>query len=98
MLKYFCTFLARFYNNWLKEREKLMSKSKDIQAVYEEDLEQFLSSIGILFDIDQGLYNCYFCENVITRENFFACFPVFGNVAISCDSPSCMMKLLGEQL
>jgi hypothetical protein len=52
-----------------------------ISAVHDDDLMEFLSSLGVLSDIKNGKARCKFCHKVVTLDNLTAVFPdilIFG--------------------
>ena len=68
-----------------------------LKAVLDDELAEFLESIGILGDIQSGNMKCKFCEVVVTLENFRAVFPDSGNIAVVCSKPECS-HLLSEYI
>ncbi len=74
-----------FKKRWI-QREK-------IKAVHDYDLEQFLSSIGVLEDIKNGHYYCTFCNTLITMENLGAVYPNDNKIIFVCDRLSCLDKM-----
>lgn len=87
-------FLSNLINRWEAERKANMGRTRDIQAVYEDDVENFLETLGILDELDNNLVKCYFCEKPVTRQNFGACFPADAIIAVCCDNPECIMKVM----
>lgn len=64
-----------------------------VKAVHDNDLEQFLSSIGVLDEINSGLHNCSFCKKQITLDNLGAVYPFDKTIAFACDLPTCLIKI-----
>ena len=77
-----------FKKRWL-QREK-------VKAVHDNDLEQFLSSIGVLDQIKEGYHYCIVCNTQITLENLGAIFPKDNKINFVCDRPSCFVNLNQE--
>ena len=73
-----------FKKRWLK-REK-------IRAVHDNDLEKFLSSIGVLDQIVDGYYKCIFCDAKITIDNLGFMYPKGNKINFVCDRSSCLTK------
>lgn len=73
-----------FKKRWLR-KEKL-------RAVHNDDLEQFLASIGVLDQIKEGHYHCAICETKVTIENFGAVYPKDNEINFLCDRLSCLTK------
>ena len=74
-----------FKKRWL-QREK-------VKAVHDDDLEQFLSSIGVLDQIKEGYHYCIVCNTQITLENLGAVFPKDNKINFLCDRLSCLDKM-----
>jgi hypothetical protein len=64
-----------------------------LDAVHDDDLEQFLEDLGELSRFDRGDAKCAFCRDVITRSNLHAIYPDSGQVKYSCNRPVCVIKL-----
>lgn len=74
-----------FKERWV-QREKL-------KAVHDDDLEQFLLSIGVLEQIKNGLHCCIVCGTVITIENLGAVYPKDNKINFVCDRLSCFSEV-----
>jgi hypothetical protein len=61
-----------------------------IKAVHDNDLEDFLSSIGILEDIISGKYQCVNCKKTITLNSIGAIYPENNRINVICDMHSCL--------
>lgn len=96
MLKCILQNYITFTETWKYERYRIMVATRDIKAVYEDDMNVFLSSIGILNDLENGLLSCYYCGVPINMDNFFACFPAHTIIAVCCDKPNCKINLMEE--
>lgn len=68
-------------------------EKKYINAVYDNDLGQFLKNIGILGRIQAGKMNCYFCKIEIAEDNLSAVLPHENNIYAICDKPECTKAL-----
>lgn len=71
-----------FKKRWL-QREKL-------RAVHDDDLKQFLSSIGVLDQVVRGDHHCVICDEQITIENLGAVYPKDDKINFVCDRLSCL--------
>ena len=78
-----------FKKRWL-QREK-------VKAVHDDDLEQFLSTIGVLNQINNGYHHCIVCNTQITIENLGAVYPKDNKINFVCDRPSCLANLDPEE-
>lgn len=74
------------FKKWWIQREKL-------KAVHEDDLEQFLSSIGVLDQIKNGLHRCIVCNTQITLENLGAVYPKGNKINLVCERLLCLTEM-----
>lgn len=74
-----------FKNRWLK-KDKL-------KAVHDNDLSQFLSSIGVLEQIINGQHACNICDIKITLENLGAVYPEDNKINFVCNRISCLFEI-----
>ncbi len=68
-----------------------------LKTVLDDELTDFLDSIGVLSDIVAGRLKCKFCGEVVTLENFHAIFPDSGNISVVCSNLACS-KALSEYI
>lgn len=66
-----------------------------LNAVYDKDLELFLTNLNLLDKIKNGKIKCKFTKEIITLENFYAVFPEEGTIKVVSDSPKAI-RLLSE--
>ena len=66
--------------------------SKKVQAIYDDDMEDFLKSIGEYYKVLAGKLKCKYCEDVITLENISKIFPESGSVKFVCSKSECIIK------
>jgi hypothetical protein len=74
-----------FNKRWI-QREKL-------RAVHDNDLEGFLSSIGVLDQIRKGYHHCIVCDTPIAIENLGAVYPKENKINFVCERLSCLGKV-----
>jgi hypothetical protein len=67
-----------------------MRKRVEMKAVYDQDLEQVLSSLGILDKLISGELICAVCGCQIDLDNLGAIFPDENEVGVSCDNDRCI--------
>lgn len=60
-----------------------------ISAVHDNDLQEYLSSIGILRKLELNEYHCAFCEAIVNLENIGAVFSKDGEIYVTCEQPKC---------
>lgn len=70
----------------------------EVAAVYDEDLRQFLGSIGVLHPFENGQLLCHYCKVVVDESNLHAIFPDSGQVRVVCDQASCQEKLIDTKV
>jgi len=64
-----------------------------ISAVHDDDLQEFLTSLGVLRDLELGALLCRYCDQPISLENLYAVYPENNGVHVACDRPSCVRAL-----
>lgn len=66
-------------------------KETKIPAVYKEELQNLLISIGEAEPIENGQRNCSICSRVISLENVQLIIPRAGNLyEYICNDPECV--------
>lgn len=65
-----------------------------LHAVHDDELLDFLKSLGILADVQAGRTHCAFCNAPVTLRNLNAVFPQSGAVRVACAQPSCVKALM----
>lgn len=71
-----------------------MKKKREIHAVHESDLDDFLENIGLLEDLENGKLICDICGCKVSRENFRCVYPIAGEIKICCSKLECYQKAL----
>lgn len=64
-------------------------KTAEINAVYSEEMGEFLESLGVLEDVIEGRKVCYFCGNHVKVKDVQSVFPYENDVQICCNSFHC---------
>ncbi|MBU3918841.1 hypothetical protein KKC63_02975 [Patescibacteria group bacterium] len=70
-------------------------REKEIQAIYDDDLPQFLANLGLKENFDNGKIKCEFCGDIITIENFFGIFSNGKTIKFCCKKEKCKVKIYG---
>ena len=70
-----------------------MRKRVEVKAIYDEDLEQVLSNLGILDELIAGELNCAVCGCQVDLDNLGTIFPDDDGVGISCDNDRCVRTI-----
>lgn len=63
-----------------------------LHAVHDDDILQYLESLGLLRKVEQGKIRCKFCGDPLTVDSIHALFPEDGHVHLVCAKPSCILK------
>jgi hypothetical protein len=77
--------------------EMPVTNEEAMQAVYDDELEGLLKSLGIHSAFVHKKLKCAFCKDTITWDNLQSLFPDSGSVKCSCSRPECV-KALTERL
>ncbi len=67
---------------------------ESIAAVHDDDLRNFLASIGATNDVASGKIHCKFCRDPITLETLQAVFPDSGSISYVCQKQSCLRQFI----
>ncbi len=70
----------------------------NLKLVYESDLENYLSRLGIADELDGGGLTCVFCGKKVSRDNLSALLPKNGEVKVVCDKAVCIRKMESDKL
>lgn len=73
-----------------------MKMEIELKAVHEDELEKYLSSLGVLEDLIEGKFKCRYCEIKISLDNFLCIFPIGDEIAMSCENIKCYQFALKE--
>lgn len=73
-------------------KKRWLQKEK-VKAVHDDDLERFLSSIGVLDQIKSGIHHCVICNIQITIQNLGAVYPKNNQIKFVCDRPPCLSEM-----
>ena len=74
----------------MKSTESTLSGQVD--AVYEAQLEGFLTNIGLYDEFREGLLKCTVCGETVTKDNLYGFFVHHGRAVAVCNRPSCIEK------
>ena len=78
----------------IKQIQRILKRGaidkEEIKAVHDDDLENFLRSIGLLNDMESEKIHCKFCNEKITMETLQAIFPDSGSINVICNHKSCI--------
>ena len=74
-------------------RRKRWFHREVVAAVNENDLLDYLASIGILKEVEAGTSRCLVCGVTVNLENIGAVFPKGDKIHIVCERPSCISRI-----
>jgi len=77
-------------------RKGMTRKTETVNAVYDDDLMDILTELGVRHDFVHGKLKCAFCEDTITWDNLYSLFPDSGAVKVSCSKPECVERLIAK--
>lgn len=66
--------------------------SRNIKSIHDSDLEKMLRRLKVYDEIVAGEKTCYFCNKIITLDNFYAVFYHDGAMRFACDDVACIVK------
>lgn len=70
---------------------------KEILAVHDYDLDNFLKSIDLLKPLQNGELECAICGKQIARENLGCVYSDGGEIKICCDNLECLVQVLEKK-
>ena len=75
-----------------------MRKQIEVKAVWNTELEQLLSNLGILEDLLLGKLTCGNCGRTIDLDNIGAIIPQHDKVVLACDDSPCIHVLSVQEV
>ena len=75
-----------------------MRKRIEVKAVWNTELEQLLSSLGILESLLLGELTCANCGRTIDLDNLGAIVPQKDNIVLACDDTPCIHALSMQEV
>jgi hypothetical protein len=76
--------------------KRMARQTETVPAVYDDDLMDILTELGIHKDFVHGRLKCAFCRDEITWENLHSLFPDSGAVKVSCSRSECVEQLIAK--
>lgn len=67
---------------------------KDINAVHETDLSNFLLKINLLDDFQAAKTKCKFCKDVVGIQNIYSVIKDSDKYKLVCNKASCVASLM----
>ena len=69
-------------------------KKKILDVLYQDDLEEFLITIGLSNDFKEGKIKCSFCNETINYDNICALMQKIDKFIFICNRESCYENYL----
>jgi len=69
-------------------------KREEIHAVHEENIDEFLRSIGLFEAIEKKELSCFCCNKKIGKDDFGCVFSYENKIRVCCDEIECLQKVL----
>lgn len=73
-------------------------KRERLLAVHDDDLANFLRSIGLLEDLVAGRLLCSVCGDVVTLETLAFIYPEHDLIRVACSKPTCASDVTNRSL
>jgi len=70
------------------------SKRKELLAVADDHLDEWLDTIGLLSPINHGEVTCHVCKVPIDKENLHMVSRLQGELIVICDNLDCTRHFL----
>ncbi len=68
-------------------------KKHKVRAVHDDDLFEFLDSIGLHQALDSGEIRCHVCGEQVTVDNLQAVLPLTNEIALVCSDAACVKRI-----
>jgi hypothetical protein len=82
-------------NRFMRKIERWSKRSK-LLAICDEDIEKWLTSLGILDRVKDGKIQCFICKGDININSIQIVSRVKGEIVLVCDKPECIYHFTKE--
>jgi len=72
----------------------MLRNYKDLNAVYEDDLDSLLEQVGLLESLNAGKLKCKFCKNVVARDEIYSVIKDSDTHKVVCSRAECVSALM----
>lgn len=72
-------------------------KKIKLKAVGNDDLDDYLNSLGLLQPLQLGQVKCAVCGKRVTKNTFSCIFPHDGEICLCCNDLACYEKVVLNQ-
>ena len=74
-------------------KKKRWFEREIVTAVHDNDLAEFLDSMGLLQKMESGECQCVVCTTSVNLDNLSAILPKNNNIHLVCDKPQCISQI-----
>ena len=74
-----------------------MRKRLELSAVWDDDLQELLGSLGVLQDVTLGNARCVVCGRTVDIDNLGAVMPTPQSTDFSCDDAYCVRAVTSQE-
>lgn len=72
---------------------KEVKARETVNAIHEDQFEDFLRKLGVYDEVMNGTKKCKFCNTSIDYNHIATVFAESGDIKLVCDKPECIAKL-----
>ena len=72
----------------------MANEYKSLNAVYVDDLDDLLDSVGLLQDFKAEKLKCKFCRDVVSEKNIYSLISDSGQYKLVCSRAQCVAALM----
>lgn len=69
------------------------ARTSNLRAVFDDDLDQLIDSLGLRDQFESGNIRCGFCNEVITFDNLRALTKIKDEIVVICDKAQCIDRI-----
>ncbi|OQX51734.1 MAG: hypothetical protein B5M53_10495 [Candidatus Cloacimonas sp. 4484_209] len=69
-------------------------EKKSINVIYEDDIEKFLTNLGLIEDLEKEKIFCALCGTKISKVNLQCILSIEGEIKFCCDDSECYKEAL----
>lgn len=73
-----------------------MRKRLELSAVWDDDIQELLGSLGVLQDVTLGNARCVVCGRQVDIDNLGAVMPTPQSADFACDDANCVRAVTSQ--
>ena len=74
-----------------------MRKRLELSAVWDDDIQELLDSLGVLQDVRLGNARCVVCGRKVDIDNLGAVMPTPQSADLACDDSNCVRVVTSQE-